>query len=335
MSAESPSESRHPSYFLISVSTRENLELCIRYGLAGFPSGENGAWTFCEIEKGDFVSFLYGARVYNLYRVVGREAVSRAEQLPPWRLLIFRETKKHYSFPFRLHLDPVRVFSESLVRVEFSYVGENLLLRGGYRKTHFQADQTTLQSVSAMGTRFDGILTRLSLPDHDTFTLRFTRTREFLKMPETCRFKEPILQSAIRRHLMDVGNLRMFLAGLSLPVDQIEGLEVLGEMAIPLGHIDLLLKQRVPIGSTFKIPLEVKTKRARPDDVSQLRAYMDELRDDCQVGVLVAADFAKTCTRKAADAGIRLVRYTLSTDLEQTSTFEEIYGGLALEPMGN
>src|SRR5579863_8313975 len=210
----------YPSYFLISVSTRENLELCIKYSLAGFPSGENGAWTFCEIERGDFVSFLYGARVYNLYSVAKREAITGAELLPPWKPLTFRETRKAYSFPFRLHLQPVREFAESLVRTEFSYVGENLLLRGGYRKTHFQADQTTLQSVSEMGTRAEGSVVRLPLPEYSTFTLRFTRTRELLRTPETCRFKEPILQSAIRRHLMCVDNLRMLLAWLNLPADQ-------------------------------------------------------------------------------------------------------------------
>jgi hypothetical protein len=335
MSPNSPGESERPSYFLISVSTRGNLDLCIKYALAGFPSGESGAWTFCEVEKGDLVSFLYGARVYNLYRVAKREAISAADKMPPWELLVFRETGKTYSFPFRLQLQPVRIFSESLVRAEFSYVGENLLLRGGYRKTHFQADQTTLQSVSEMGTRFDGVVTPLSLPQHDCFILRFTRTRELLKMPETCRFTETILQSAIRRHLTRVENLRKFLAGLSVPVDQPEGLEILGEKAIPQGHIDLLLKQRVPLGSTIKIPLEVKTKRAQPNDISQLGAYMDELGDDCQVGVLVAADFAKACAQKASDAGIKLVRYTLTSDLKQTPTFEEIFEGLTLEPVGN
>jgi hypothetical protein len=138
MPVERPTETQYPSYFLIAVSTRENLDLCIRYGLAGFPGGENGAWTFCEIEEGDFVSFLYGARVYNLYRVVGREAITGAEQMPPWGLLTHRNSKKQYAFPYRLQLQPIRVFNESLVRIEFSYVGENLLLRGGYRKTHFR-----------------------------------------------------------------------------------------------------------------------------------------------------------------------------------------------------
>ena len=155
-----------PSYFLVSVSTRRNLELCIQYGLAGFPSGESGAWTFCEIAEGDFISFLYGATVYNLYRVVERQALRQAQTLPPWEMLYFRETGRKYSFPFRLRLRPLRTFNESLVRTEFSYVGENLLLRGGYRKTHFQADQTTLQSVSEMGTRYEEELIPLVLPKH-------------------------------------------------------------------------------------------------------------------------------------------------------------------------
>lgn len=321
----------YPSYFLISVSTRENLELCIRHGLAGFPSGENGAWTFCEIENGDFVSFLYGARVYNLYRVTEREAITGAELLAPWKLLTFRETRKTYSFPFRLHLQPIREFAESLVRAEFSYVGENLLLRGGYRKTHFQADQTTLQSVSEMGTRHEGSVLTLSLPEYATFTLRFTRTRELLRTPETCRFKEPILQSAIRRHLMCVDNLRSLLAPLGFTVDQIDALEILGEKALPQGHIDLLLKPRVPLGSTMKIPIEVKSSRAQPEDVTQLRAYMNELREDCPLGLLVAADFSKRAVDKATDAGIKLVRYALKSDLRQTPTFEEIWRGLTLE----
>jgi len=184
-----------------------------------------------------------------------------------------------------------------------------------------------------MGNRFDGVIAPLSLPGYNTFTLRFTRTQQLINMPETCRFKEPILQSAIRRHLMNPNNLQTFLTGLALPMESPEGLEVLGEMAIPLGHIDILLKQRAPLGSTFKVPIEVKTKRAHPDDIAQLRGYMDELRDDCQSGVLIASDFAKACAQKALSSGVRLIRYTLNSDLNQAVTFEEIFQGLALEPV--
>ena len=131
------------AYFLISVSNKTNLELCIKYGLAGFTNSISGLWTFVEIEEGDYVSFLYGARVFNLYRVINKRAFMNAETLAPWPSVTFQMSGKTYCFPFRLYLEPVRKLSEPMVRPEFAYVAENLLLRGGYRKTHFQADQVT------------------------------------------------------------------------------------------------------------------------------------------------------------------------------------------------
>jgi len=323
------SETQRPSYFLISVSTRENLELCIRHGLAGFLSGENGAWTFCEVAEGDFVSFLYGAKAHNLYRVAGREALCNADKLPPWKPLTFRETGKAYAFPFRLHLEPIREFTESLVRAEFAYVAENLLLRGGYRKTHFQADQTTLQSVSDMGSRPRASIVPLKLPEHSSFILRFTRNAKLACAPETCRFKEPILQAAIRQHLSSVKNLQSLLACLNLDA-RAETLEVLGEKALPQGFIDLLLKQRAPLGSSWKVPIEVKTKSAGQKDLSQLHAYMKELGDDCPAGMLVAAGFGRQISRQASDLGVKLVQYSLGADLNATPTFEELWRGINL-----
>ena len=324
----------NPSYFLVSVSTHENLELCIKHGLAGFPSSESGAWTFCEIEEGDFVSFLYGARAHNLYEVIKREALRDAKSLPPWQPLIFRETGKTYSFPFRLHLHPMRAFNELLVRAEFAYVAENLLLRGGYSKTHFQADQTTLQSVSEMGTLADGSVTPLALPEHTIFTPRFTRTKALVKGPEVIRFKETILQSAMRRYLMMANNLQTILSELGLSEVQPDALEILGEKALAEGHIDLLLKQRVPLGSALKIPIEVKTNVAQSKDLSQLYGYMRELQGECPIGVLVAADFSKKTVAEAIHKEVRLIRYKLNADLKKTPTFEEIYQSLTLEVLG-
>lgn len=333
MPTEASQPARNPSYFLISVSTRENLELCLKHALAGFPSGESGAWTFCEIQEGDFVSFLYGARAHNLYVVAKRHAIVDAEDAPPWKPLTFKESGKTYYFPFRLQLQPIRTFVEPIVRTEFFYVAENLLLRGGYRKTHFQADQTTLQSVSEMGTRANGSVVALPASEHATFTLRFTQKAELIKTPETFRFRETILQSAIRRHLMSDDNLQMLLSRLNFTGAQASALEILGEKALTQGHIDLLLKQRIPMGSAVKLPIEVKTKRAQPGDLAQLRAYMDELLDECPMGVLVAADFNKKVIDEAEGLGIGLVRYTLNSDLKKSPTFEEIWQGLTLQTM--
>lgn len=323
----------NPSYFLISVSTRENLDLCIKYGLAGFPSGESGAWTYCEIREGDFVSFLYGARAHNLYLVDKREAIADAEDMPPWKPLLFKESGKIYSFPFRLHLRAVRTFVETIVRNEFSYVAENLLLRGGYRKTHFQADQTTLQLVSEMGTRADGRVQVLPLPLYSTFPLRFTQNKDLIKRPEVFRFQETILQSAIRRHLMSEDNLQTLLSKVQFAAVHASALEILGEKATTQGHIDLLLKQRVPIGSALELPIEVKTKKAMPEDLVQLRGYMDELAGECPIGLLVAADFNKHTVAHAAEKRIRLVRYMIKANLDEALTFEEIHESLTLEPL--
>lgn len=327
------SEGRTGSYFLISVSTRENLEICVKYALAGFPSGESGAWTYCEVEEGDFVSFLFGARAYNLYRVVQKEAVLEAERLPPWRPLTFAETGRTYSFPFRLHLQPVRTFVEPIARAEFAYVAENLLLRGGYRKTHFQADQTTLQHVSEMGTLAEGSPASLVLPDYSTFVPRFTRNRELLDVPQVSAFRETILQSAIRRHLASGQSLQALLSRLDVAGVAAGDLEILGEKALAQGHIDLLLKQRVPIGSSIKIPIEVKTKKGQSKDVAQLQGYMDELRGECPIGVLIAADFGRQGAAGTGRDQVKLVRYRIGADLNQTPTFGEICRGLTLEAL--
>jgi len=51
------------------------------------------------------------------------------------------------------------------------------LLRGGYRKTHFQADQTILQNVSQMGAVADGPPTVLTLGEYKTFIPCLTQTK--------------------------------------------------------------------------------------------------------------------------------------------------------------
>lgn len=324
--------SQNPSYFLISVSTRENLELCIRYALAGFPGTENGAWTFCEIAEGDFVSFLYGAKAYNLYRAVAREAIAQPEGVPPWKQpLRFSQRGRTYWFPFRVRLRPIRIFAESLVRAEFAYVAENLLLRGGYRKTHFQADQTTLQSVSEMGARVDADPEPIALPPHSTFIPRFSRARDAVRSPEVCRFRETILQCAIRRYLMRADHLRSLLSLMGTDSNSLGPMEALSEKALPQGHIDLLLKQRIPIGSALKIPIEVKTNRAGSDDLAQIRRYITELRGDCHTGALIASDFRRNLKKGASDPNVHLIRYRLSSDLKEPATFDEIVSGMRLE----
>jgi hypothetical protein len=77
----------------------------------------SGAWTFTEIKEGDYISFLYGARAYNLYTVERKVAVKDARKCPPWQPITFHQSGKTYYFPFRLFLNPAREFSEPLLEM--------------------------------------------------------------------------------------------------------------------------------------------------------------------------------------------------------------------------
>lgn len=327
------SQAHEPSYFLVSVSTRKNLELCIEHALAGFPSSQGGAWTFSEIGEGDLISFLYGAKAHNLYRVKAKEAISEAKDRPPaWEFLKSRTAGRIYFFPYRLVLEQVRSFEESLVRAEFAYVAENLLLRGGYKKSHFQADQTTLQSVSQIGVPTPPKTVTGEPASNSTFDLKFTWRKELRNVPEIMPFSETILQSAIRRHLATQNSLANLLADLRVDGLRADELEVLGEKALPQGHIDILLKKRVPLGADPKIPIEVKTKKAQPKDFDQLLSYVDELRTECPAGVLIASEFHKKVVARAQHSNVKLVRYTLD-GVGESATFSEVVSRLILHSL--
>lgn len=326
-------------YYLLAVSRRENLELCIRHALAGLPSSLMGAWAYVELRPSDFVSFLYGARVFNLYKVLRKEAWENAENAPPWKPITFRESGQTYYFPFRVWLEPLREFEEPLVRPEFAYVAENLLLRGGYRKTHFQADFTTFQVVSQLGIKWHRGIMPLNYQPASCFELKFLKGKKD-KMPYF-RWQEVILQAAVKRYLQFPQHFVGFAKSLSLPFPDTQKIEVLSEKALPEGHIDLLLKEAVllenavPVTNTTKIPIEVKLSKATKQDLMQLQGYINELRksDECPCGILIAADFSKRLVEEARRSQIHTVRYQVKIDLNSPQTFDDIVGSLVLEPI--
>jgi len=274
-----------PNYFLVSVSNSQNLELCIKYALAGFTNSINGLWTFLDIEEGDYISFLYGARVRNLYRVVKKVAYRDADKLPPWPSVTFKMSGKTYYFPFRFLLKQERSLNEPMVRPEFSYVAENLLLRGGYRKTHFQADTVTFYNVSGMGEPHNGENESLHI-DAEIFEPKIVFKKEKQNIPEKFYFKELILQSLVRKKILNVvfeDILEYFKLDYS-PTD----FEVLGEKALPEGYVDIFIKLKHPTGSNKYLLVEIKTGRAQRKDMTQLRDYMDELGSEVIGGVLIA-----------------------------------------------
>ncbi len=317
----------NPTYFLISVSNKENLNLCISYALAGFLNSKNGPWTFSELKEGDYISFLYGARAHNLYSVIKKEALKNADKIGPWNQITFRKYQKTYYFPYRLRLKPVREFNEPLVRNEFSYVAENLLLRGGYGKTHFQADQTTLQNVSQMGKVYKGEPKEFNI-NCPTFIPKFTRVKKELNS-EVFLFREIILQTLIRTNLSQHENMGNFLEKIKIDELDSNNLEILGEKALPEGHVDLLIKEAIPIGLSRNIVIEVKLGKAIEKDFQQLENYVREFGDECLKGVLIAKLFSPKLKEKFKD--VSKIVYSLGDFDSQPKSFEELANLLKLE----
>ena len=313
------------AYFLVAVATKENLKKCIETNLAGFTGSINGYWALVDIEIGDYVSFLHGARVYNLYRVEDKVAIKNPDEIGPWRPIKL-PSGREYSFPFRLLLRPIRQLSESMVRPEFAYIAENLLLRGGYRKTHFQADEVTLHNVSVMGNPSEGEFEKLA---HEgiPFTPKIAFSKDLVNPPEVFPMREVILQSLLRKAL-ERGFMRNVLETFGLEGNP-EDFEVLGEKALPSGHVDLLIKPKHPIGIVPKILIEVKMGSAGNTELGQLGRYISESGPETVGGILIARSFKRNIKRVP---GIRLWGYSFrGINQDTTYTYPELLEKLTLE----
>jgi hypothetical protein len=228
-----------------------------------------------------------------------------------------------YHFAFRLHLKPVREVSEPLVRPEFAYVAENLLLRGGYRKTHFQADQTTLQTISEMGAVASSEREQLDHGKFAEFVPRLTRTKGEVDFPESFFFNEMFLQALTRRYLAQVTHLTEFLEALSVKGLDAREFEVLGEKGFPEGIVDLLIKESTPKGRSAKLVVEVKNRRSNELDLNQVVTYRKNIGEECVGAALVAPGHPKKVLQAATEAGVRAM--TFECDFSKSpATFEEL-----------
>jgi len=211
-------------------------------------------------------------------------AYKNAENLPPWPPVTFRMSGNTYYFPFRLYLKQERTLDEPMIRPEFAYVAENLLLRGGYRKTHFQADTITLYNVSTMGSVFTGKCESLDL-NGDIFTPKIVFRRDKQNIPEKFYFHELILQSLLRKKLNEkIEEILNYFNLNNIPQD----FEILGKKLFLKG---LWIKH--PQTSNIYLLVEVKTRKASTKDFQQLQNYMSEFGDECKGGILIAKDFPR------------------------------------------
>lgn len=315
----------HPlsSYFLIAVSTRTNLDDCVKYGLAGFPRSGPGLWAFLDVREGDYVSFLRGARVRNLYRVSEKRAFRDASALPPWPPLRF-QSGKTYDFAYRLLLEPIKAFDEPIARQEFQYIAEDLLLRGGYGKSHFQADKLTFHWVSSLeGSRHPDV-EPIDLPPGDLIP-RFSLGAG---SASSMKLSELVLQAAIRSHLSSGEHGTEFLRRVGV-VDSSDW-EFLSEKTLESGHVDIIAKKSYPEARSNFVPIEVKVGRLAPSDAKQALNYVGELAPSAMGAALIGFDVSKKTYKFARDNGLTLFTF-FHPDLRDR-TFEEIVDKLEIRP---
>ncbi|MEM2487223.1 MAG: hypothetical protein QXR44_01340 [Thermoproteota archaeon] len=204
-------------------------------------------------------------------------------------------------------------------------------MRGGYRKTHFQADTVTFYNVSNMGIRFEGVNEILYLQG-TIFQPKITFRRERVNL-ETFYFHELILQSLVKNKIKNekLNNILEYF-DVNIPSDYFE---VLGEKALPEGFVDIFIKMKHPAGSNLFFPVEVKTGKAKLSEAEQLEAYMKELGNECKGGVLIAKDFPKTLSQYCESENILPIKYYFENlDDQKEYTYEELLNLLKLEVVG-
>jgi len=105
---------------------------------------------------------------------------------------------------------------------------------------------------------------------------------------------------------------------------------ILSEKALPQGHVDILIKEAVPIGIAKKIVVEVKLGRANKASIEQLRSYMAELGEECVAGVLIAENVPK----RIKEEGIHFFKYEFGEiELKQPHSFEKLLSMLKLKDL--
>ncbi len=298
--------------------------------MAGFPETHSGKWAYLDINKGDYVTFVHGAWAYNLYIVEEKFIEKDYKKNSPWPP-IGTGTRKLY-FPYRLCLKRIGEFSEPLVRTDFAFVGESLLARGGYGRSHFQSDQLTLQNVLQMlrSRLYGQVQTQERRPEQlkDCINSSGSERNNFLKLSSE-NLPEKILQAAIKRKIA-TGYLGTLLEYFE--IKEREEFEILGETAVGGGYIDIFIKEAFPttIKARNNIIVEVKRDMARKSHLRQLISYVK--KTESKGGVLIAKHFPEEILLENSllQNNIKLIKYNFAGGNLDSTDFDELVERLTL-----
>lgn len=108
-------------------------------------------------------------------------------------------------------------------------------------------------------------------------------------------------------------------------------LEILGELALPEGQVDAIVKEAAPFGVSNKIAVEAKLRSASTRDVDQLAQYVQAIGSECKAGVLIAEKASAKTISYAKGKGLHLFLYSLDIPPDKFSfSFSEILTSFGL-----
>ena len=152
-------------YFIVILSSEENLQKCINNNIAGFPKTDNGRWAYLDINKGDYISFYYNGRIFNLYQVnkkfipdeFKKKEMGNEEYDPValsdnkkerWRAIITKKGNIYFPYRLSLSLEAKTEFNTSLIfKNGFERFGINLVPRVSLKKSHFQLSVNDIEKI--------------------------------------------------------------------------------------------------------------------------------------------------------------------------------------------
>jgi hypothetical protein len=259
--------------FVVALSTDRNLQLCRSSRTAGFPDTKPGRWAYLDVEEGDYVTFYYNGRLWDLYRVTRKyvpdyyaDNEGRGDsELDPVSLgsgdkwtAIMTENGSIY-FPYRLEMDllSTSTFNTNLVfRPGRERLGINLVPRVSLKKSHFQV------GVGDLSTAFECELKVLKRPvNFRDFSACVTRERVLKSKRDgnkACVVSEVTINDATASELYLQSLLKRVLeshwdciaGALCLPAT---GMEFYSEQTVHGGEADISVE-----GAGYALLVEVK-----------------------------------------------------------------------------
>lgn len=271
-----------PKYYIILLSSEENLSKCKEHTIAGFPYTDNGVWAYLDINEGDYVSFYYNGKIHNLYKVSKKfipdeyknkkKECKGKDKYDPisleknnkirWRA-ISKKKDEYIYFPYRLKLlelkEGIEFRTLSIFKEEFKRFGNNILPRTGLKKSHIQLSISDIKKIFGKEIfDIDKEYRNLDLNFKDFYeVLSFLKNKNNNKITIEDIHNEKILQTLIKR-ILEGSKDKVFQY---LKIENKE-VEFFSEQTVDGGEADIVIAS----DSNNLVFIEVKNEKILDDE---------------------------------------------------------------------